>query len=225
MTSPTIDDHQRRRKAPAAPARRRLDREQRQTEILDAAYKLFAKRGYGATRIDDIAKQAGVAKGLILFYFKSKEEVFQAVVRRAIPPLLNKLDTSAAEAGPSAAQMLRDALRQVYRFLVESPRTRVILQLLIAEGSRFPELKAFYYSEVVVRGNSTIARIVALGVERGEFSIKVDAALTRVLLGPLISALFWQILFTDFEKIDIERHFEAHIDLTLHGLIGATSPR
>jgi AcrR family transcriptional regulator len=121
---------------------RRIDKEQRQSEILDSAFKLFAKKGFGATTIDDIAEQAGVAKGLVLFHFKSKEDVFQAVVRRAIPPLLDKLDINSFESGTDAVTLLREALRSVYQHLVANPHAKVILQLLIAEGHRFPNLKA-----------------------------------------------------------------------------------
>jgi AcrR family transcriptional regulator len=226
MASQTIDEWQDRRKGRRASGRgRRLEREERQIEILDAAYKLFAKKGYGATRIDDIAKQANVAKGLITFYFKSKENVFQAVVRRAIPVLLDKLETNQLEDYKSASLMLRDAIGQVYHHLVENPQAGVILQLLIAEGRSFPKLKAFYHSEVVQRGNAEIARIVELGVKRGEFDIELDDNTTRVLLGPIISALFWQILFVDFEKIDAERFIESHIEIVLHGLVGSRRSR
>jgi AcrR family transcriptional regulator len=203
---------------------RRIEKEQRQSEILDAAYELFAKKGFGATRIDDIAKEAHVAKGLVLFHFKSKEEVFQAVVRRAIPVLLDKLDVGAPKSGTDAADILRQALRQVYHHLVENPQAKVILQLLTAEGNRFPTLRAFYHSEVVARGNAVISRIVSFGVKQGKFSVKVDDNTPRILLGPLVSALFWQILFTEYEKIDIERLFESHIDLALHGLIRRRKP-
>jgi AcrR family transcriptional regulator len=199
---------------------RRIDKERRQSEILDAAFKLFAKKGFGSTRIDEIAKQAGVAKGLVLFHFKSKEDVFQAVVRRAIPPLLDKLDMDGFESETDAVKLLREALHRVYQHLVVNPHAKVILQLLVAEGHRFPKLKAFYHSDVVARGNAMITQIVALGVKQGKFSAKIDANLPRILLGPLVSALFWQILFVEFEKIDIEELFESHIDLMLHGLIG-----
>lgn len=221
MAHPAKDDQRGQAKAELRTKRpRRIDKEQRQSEILDAAFKLFAKKGFGATTIDDIAKQAGVAKGLVLFHFKSKEDVFQAVVRRAIPPLLDRLDINDFEDGTDAVNLLRETLHRVYQHLVANPHAKVILQLLIAEGHRFPKLKAFYHSEVVARGNAMITQIVALGVKQQKFSAKIDANLPRILLGPLVSALFWQILFAEFEEIDIEQLFKSHIDLMLHGLIG-----
>jgi AcrR family transcriptional regulator len=220
MTYQARDD---RRSAPGAPRPRRIDKEQRQSELLDAAFKLFAKNGFGATTIDDIAKQAGVAKGLVLFHFKSKEEVFQAVVRRAIPPLLDKLDMDDFKSGVDAVTLLRRALKSVYQRLLANPHAKVILQLLVAEGHRFPKLKAFYHSEVIARGNTMLTRIVSHGVKQGEFSVKIDANLPRILLGPLVMALFWQILFIEFEEIDVDKLFKSHIDLVLHGLIAPSS--
>jgi AcrR family transcriptional regulator len=215
-------------RAPSSRLRRgrRLEPEERRGEILDAAFALFAKKGYGATRIDDIARQARVAKGLVLFHFKTKENVFQAVVRRAIPPLLDRLEASDGNDGRPGAEQLGDALRQVYRYMVENPRTRVILQLLVAEGRRFPKLRSFYHAEVVQRGNAAISAIVARGVARGEFTLPAAAAssagdVTRIFLAPVISALFWQILFAEIDRIDVEHLFQTHLALALDGLRGA----
>jgi len=206
-----------------APRGRRLDRVQRQSEILDAAYELFAENGYGATTINDIATGAGVAKGLVLFHFKSKEGVFQAVVRRAIPPLLNRLDFTDSTDRQSARELFCSTMREVYHYLVESPEAKVIIRLLIAEGRRFPELNAFYHSEVVARGNAVLSKVIEMGVKQGEFSVRENENVSRVLIAPLISALFWQLLFADIEQIDVKKLYETHIDLALHGLIRTES--
>ena len=61
--------------------RRREQKLHRQEEILAAAFEVFAAHGYEATRIDEVARQAGIAKGTIYLYFRDKERLFQAVVR------------------------------------------------------------------------------------------------------------------------------------------------
>ncbi len=67
------------------PPRRKQQKARRQEEILKAAFDVFAARGYEATRIDDVARRAGIAKGTIYLYFRDKERLFQAVVRNLIP--------------------------------------------------------------------------------------------------------------------------------------------
>jgi AcrR family transcriptional regulator len=68
--------------------RRKQDRPQ---EITDAALAAFAEKGYAATRVDDVAKRAGVSKGLLYLYFKTKEELFKAVVRSFVVPRIDAL--------------------------------------------------------------------------------------------------------------------------------------
>jgi AcrR family transcriptional regulator len=76
---------------PSAPrkTRKALLSEWRQDEVLQAACRIFARLGYSGTNVEDIAREAGIAKGTIYLYFKSKEEVFAAVLARDIERLTN----------------------------------------------------------------------------------------------------------------------------------------
>src|SRR5437868_15475989 len=64
-------------------------KEARPQELLAAALDLFVERGYAATRLDDVAAQAGVSKGTLYLYFTNKEELFKAVVRENVLPVLD----------------------------------------------------------------------------------------------------------------------------------------
>ena len=55
--------------------------------MLDAALDLFVEKGFAATRVDDIAKRAGLSKGAIYLYFPSKEAIMEGLVKRAIVPI------------------------------------------------------------------------------------------------------------------------------------------
>ncbi|MGH8222755.1 MAG: helix-turn-helix domain-containing protein, partial [Woeseiaceae bacterium] len=59
----------------------RRRKEDRPAEIAEAALAEFSEKGYDATRVDDVARRAGVSKGLLYLYFRTKEELFKAVVR------------------------------------------------------------------------------------------------------------------------------------------------
>ena len=62
----------------------------RPAELTRAALELFVERGYAATRLEDVAKRAGVSKGTLYLYFDSKEELFKAVVREGLVPALER---------------------------------------------------------------------------------------------------------------------------------------
>src|SRR3954471_8660061 len=59
--------------------------------IIEAAMDEFIARGFAATRLDDVAKRAGVAKGTIYLHFKDKESMFEELIRIAIVPMITRL--------------------------------------------------------------------------------------------------------------------------------------
>src|SRR5436305_1685516 len=105
--------HKMRMSEPPKPAtRQRRRKEERPGEILAAALTLFSERGFSATRLEDVADRAGIAKGTIYLYFQTKEDLFEAVVRDAFAPLLERL-TGALEL-PSAKSAV------ILRFIIET---------------------------------------------------------------------------------------------------------
>ena len=66
-------------------------KEDRPGEITQAALAAFAEKGYAATRVDEVAKRAGVSKGLLYLYFKTKEDLFKAVIRSFLSPRIDAL--------------------------------------------------------------------------------------------------------------------------------------
>ncbi len=126
----------------------------------------FVARGFAATRLDDIAKRAGVAKGTIYLHFKDKESMFEELIRTAIVPLIGTLTGP-----PPAGASIRDALEGFARvFIQEIATTRRgdIVRLIIAEGPRFPAIADFYYREVISRGLAGMRALIELAVARGE---------------------------------------------------------
>jgi AcrR family transcriptional regulator len=200
----------------SAPETRRADKE---TDILRAARTQFLTRGYAATRLDDIATEAGVAKGTLYLYFRSKEDLFQSRVRPAIVPTLANLETQAAAwQGPVA-----DLLRRIAEFAAEVVRNDDLVampRLLLAEARTFPDLTRFYHREVAARGLRLLAGIIGKGVEQGEFR-PVDPLVTaRLLIAPFAFTAMWRGAFAphDEEPIDPAVVAKTHIDIFLDGL-------
>ena len=79
----------------------------RPQELLDAALDLFVERGFAATRLDDVARAAGVSKGTLYLYFCSKEELFKAVVRESVVPHLGEAEGMLDHFTGNSADLLR----------------------------------------------------------------------------------------------------------------------
>jgi AcrR family transcriptional regulator len=199
-------------------SRGRRDRDIREHEILQAAFEEFAARGYAATRLEDVARRAGVAKGLPSFYFANKAELFKAVLRRLVLPDWSALEIQLEGSSSPTAALLRGVLTMAYERLVGNSRAHQLLRLLIAEGPRFPELTEFYHAEVIERAMGLLGRLLNRGVARGEIRPGPVLDYPQAIIAPALLAVVWQLLFAERHPLDLARFFEAHFDLVTNGL-------
>lgn len=196
----------------AAPAPSRAARAaERRAAIVEAALEEFIARGFAATRLDDIAKRAGVAKGTIYLHFKDKESMFEELVRIVIVPVVERLT-----ALPPPAGSVRDLVEAfASNFLKEVAGTRRgdLVRLIVAEGPRFPAVADFYYREVVSRGIAGMRALIELGIARGEIRQKNLALFPQILVAPALIAVIWQSLFARHAPLDARAMLRVHLDL------------
>ena len=190
--------------------RRKEDRPQ---EITDAAYDVFARKGYSRARVEEVAKKAGVSKGLLYVYFRTKEELFKAVIRsvvvRRVDALLQAVETTEL----SSEDFIRGPLLDFMKQVPGSPIT-IVIKLLIAEGQRHPDLVDFYWENVVARGLSAISGFIRRGVERGEFRETAVTDMPQVVLAPMMLSMIWRLVFAKRE-LDTDKLMETQIEMIL----------
>lgn len=202
----------------ARPPSRRRRKEARPAELIEAGLREFAARGYAATRLEDVARRAGVSKGTIYRYFDDKEALFLAAVRSRVRPVLDGIE-GAVDAFPgSTRDLLTLVVNAVHRELVDSD-LRVLIRIIIAEGQSFPELTDLYYRDAVSKGRALLERIVARGLARGEVRPGAAAELPIVVMAPAIMAALWRMTFQPHAPIPPEAFLAAHLDLVLKGLL------
>ena len=200
-------------------------KEARPQELLDAALDLFVERGFAATRLDDVAKQAGVSKGTLYLYFANKEELFKAVVRESVVPVLGEAETMAQDFVGSSADLFRDIMLGWWERIGDT-KLSGITKLIMAESGNFPELAAFYNEEVILRSNSMIARVLERGIASGEFR-KIDITQSiRVIVAPVLMLMMWKHSFgsaCSLQPLSPHAYLNSFVDLFLHGLLRDTA--
>jgi AcrR family transcriptional regulator len=191
----------------------------RPQEILDAALRVFAEKGFAAARMDDVARHAGVTKGTIYLYFPSKEELFKSLVREAIGGTLEQVAAYAGAYEGSARALLISVLRTMGTVMRTSDLI-VLPKIILAEAGNFPELVRFYRFEIVEKGIGLLRGIVARGIAQGEFRDVAPEHVARLCVAPLLLGALWRATFAPFdpEPYDIEALIETHIDVLLRGL-------
>jgi AcrR family transcriptional regulator len=190
--------------------RRKEDRPQ---EITQAALEAFAEKGYAATRVEEVAKRAGVSKGLMYLYFKTKEELFKAVVKSVVIRRIDRLIGNIESTDLSSEDFIRGPLLSFMKQVPESP-VAIVIRLLISEGPRHPDLVDYYYENVVAKGLAAITGFVERGVERGEFRKSVITELPQLFLAPVMLSIIWGIVFKTRE-LDTNKLIETQIDMLL----------
>jgi AcrR family transcriptional regulator len=192
-------------------------KEDRPAEITRAALETFAENGYAATRVEEVAKRAGVSKGLLYLYFKTKEELFKAVIRSAVVPRIDALITAIADTGLSAEEFLRGPFLTFIKKLPDSP-ARVVVRLMIAEGPRYPDLTEYYCEQVVSGGMGALRQLIERGIEAGEFRKSSLSDFPQLLFAPALMSMIWKGLFQKHIPIDSDRLLETHIELVLRAI-------
>jgi len=204
------------------PLKKRWERrkEARPQELLAAALDLFVERGFAATRLDDVAARAGVSKGTLYLYFTNKEELFKAVVRENVVPVLGEAEGIVESYEGSTIDLFRELVIGWWE-RIGATKLSGITKLMMAESSNFPEVAQFYHDEVIQRGNAMIARMLERGIKSGEFrAIDIEQA-TRVICAPMIMLMMWKHSFATCrpEPMSPEAYLDSFIDLFLHGML------
>jgi AcrR family transcriptional regulator len=203
----------------SAKPRWRRRKNARPEEITAAALEVFADRGFAATKLEDVARRAGVTKGTIYLYFENKEALFKAIVRETIVPVIAKGEEIAQSFTGSARDLFERLVREYWR-LVGETSLAAIPKLMMAEAGNFPELARFYYQEVVTRGHKLMAGVLERGMKAGEFRRVNLAVATKLAMAPVMHAVVARRAFAACmpEGFDVGSYLDTHIELYLHGI-------
>ena len=189
--------------------------EERKSQILEAAQIIFAKQGFHKARIDDIAKQAGLSKGAVYWYFKSKDEIILALLHRIFEWEVLYLQNLVEEEGTiqERLQGYTDALVQGMTSMREF---LPIMYEFYALSSRRKEIQEFLQS-YFAQFRDVVATIVQQGVERKEIKPvnETDMALLLTALTEGMTIL-WLI---HPDMIDLDRMGRFSIQTILEPLI------
>jgi AcrR family transcriptional regulator len=211
------------RSGPAPRPRRREGRDVRPQQIVAAAFEEFAAHGFAATRLEDVAARAKVSKGLPYLYFKTKVELFKAVIRSVISAHFDAMREKMEATELSAEALLKGPFLAFIQELPGSKRA-FIARLLIAEGHKHPELTQFYYETVVSRGIETLTRLIDRGIARGEFKPTRLRDFPQLLVAPVLTAIIWRSLFERHHHLDTDAMLATNIDLLVDAIRAPRTP-
>jgi TetR/AcrR family fatty acid metabolism transcriptional regulator len=195
----------------AARTERRTDRRR---QILGAAVKVFAAKGFHAARVGDVAEEAGVAYGLVYHYFSSKDELLETIFRSTWTDMLARVREVEASGVPAT-----EAVRQVTALLLRTwRRDPDLVRVLVREVTRSQHVQQGI--KEIAEAMEALENIVRRGQESGEFQPELDPRLAAVVFyGALDEVLTsWVLGQLPDRDEDIERAERDVVSLLTGGL-------
>ena len=159
--------------------------EARKQEILDEAEGLFAAKGYGAATVNDILDAVHIAKGTFYYYFKSKEDVLDALIERRISEGVQKAEQIAAAPLPPVQKLLAIMMAQKPRSQVQQDFTAALHE---KDNAKMHQKSLTQY---VLRLSPCLGKVVSEGIEAGIFSTPFPSESAEILLSAAL------VLFDD----------------------------
>jgi TetR/AcrR family fatty acid metabolism transcriptional regulator len=191
--------------------------EEKRRQILDAAVRVFARKGFHATRVGDIAREAGVAHGLLYHYFDSKDQLLDTVFHDNWTVLVQRI-----RAVEESDETATDQLRYVAAILLRTWRHEPdVVRVVVREIARSPEVQQRIGELVEPVGS--IRRIVERGQERGEFLPDVDVGLAATIFYGAVDAVLtgWVLGTRPDGDEEIAAAERALSDVVVAGLVAA----
>ncbi len=202
-----------------------MAKDKRREILLESALDEFFDKGYKAARMDDIAARAGLSKGTLYLYFKSKEALFSALIDNVAIPNVEEVDAIKATQ-QSACQAIKQFCQMAPQILRHSKLPKM-MKILIADAGVFPELVSRYREQVVERVLDTITAILQRGVESGELRMDNPSLTARLVIAPVVLSAIWQVVFDQSSKtnVDLDGLFLAHQEALFCALKNTTGDK
>ncbi len=151
-------------------------------KLLDAGLKVFSKKGYVSTTLDDIAREAGVTRGAVYWHFKNgKQELFEVLISERSRGAQGIADAVVAEGG-TPLQTLERILTRLMEYLEEDDDFRAVQELTILRTEVVPELEASMKEKFRLQRQSidSFADLIRKGQEAGEIRKDVDPEIAAI---------------------------------------------
>ena len=188
--------------------------EERKAEIVDAAARVFSRKGFTGARMDDIVTESGLSKGLLYWYFKSKDAIIVAIMERLFKPELDRVRQLASAEGSARERLMRFAEYTIKEIETMGRILPITFEYYSLAFRNTTVRRAFQGFFAVFLGG--VADVISQGVKVGDFH-DVDPRAGALTIGAAVegSLLLW--LF-DREKVRLGSQIRTAVGLAVRGM-------
>jgi AcrR family transcriptional regulator len=185
---------------------------------------VFAEKGFGAARLEEVARRAGVSKGTVFVYFPTKQDLFRAVARSVIGTNFEPFAAVAVDPGRPLSELVPLLLAQMA--VAGESRVAAVIRLIVAEARAFPDLAQVWHDEVAARMLSLLSAAIARAQARGEVRAGDPRLYAFSIVGPMLGGALFREVFgaTGADLPDLRKLAAQHAAAILRGLETAGAP-
>ena len=181
-------------------------------KIFETSMKLFAKKGYDATSIEEITSVVGVAKGTLYYHFSSKEEIFNFLVEEGMKLLKNSIEIKTSKLEKVADKIKAIILIQIKVIVKYENLITIVLSQVWGNEQRNQTCQKYVFEYI-----NTIENIIKQGIEKGEIiNMNPEVAASNVF-GLTCSSLIYKL--KNEENIDLQKIYSEISQMVLTGLL------
>ena len=191
-----------------------LPKEERKSQIMDAAMKVITRKGFSNTRMDDIVNEAGLSKGAIYHHYEGKKEIFLALIEhwetQTFPDFYSRNGKER-----SATDTLRDFANEVYKVFKSRSyvfQAEVEFWALANQDDEIRKRSQELYEKII----NLFELVVNKGIREKEF-IQIDSRIAAIYILSVFQGINWFCIFND-NKIDAKDYIQQSIEVILTGL-------
>ncbi len=192
---------------------------ERRIEILEAALRIFVKKGYSEARMDDIVQEIGLSKGAIYHHFQSKRDLFIALIEHWMDQFMVIEDDQRLRAKPSA-EIIKQIARFTAKLFQRNPNWFLVEPEIWAFANRDHEIKNLA-SQLYSRVLSEFEALIKRGMKYGEFK-EVNERMIAMSIMTSLHGMIWFVLFKP-NDFSLEEYVDLNMELILSGIAATES--
>ena len=191
-----------------------LPKEKRQSQIMEAAMKVFTKKGFSSARMDDIVKESGLSKGAIYHHYNGKKDIFLALIAHwETQTFPNFYSRNGKER--SAADTLRDFAKEIIKVFKKRSyvfHAEVEFWSLSNQDDEVRKRSQDLYEKII----NLFELVINKGIREKEF-IQVDTHMIAIYILSVFQGINWFCIFND-KKLKAENYIRDSIEMIISGL-------
>ncbi|MDZ7723725.1 MAG: TetR/AcrR family transcriptional regulator [candidate division KSB1 bacterium] len=189
--------------------------ESKRTRLLKAAIKVFARHGFFKSKVEDIAKEAGVATGTTYLYFENKDDLLISIFEEEMAPIIERIRTLMQEKS-TATEKIITFIEQHFEIVKNNPDLAVLFEVELRQSNKFLHN---YHGTRFKEYLDIIGTAFSQGQEKGEFRTDIHPSIFKQIVFGAVDHISSNYALSASKNLDLNIAAQMISDTVLNGVV------